>query len=265
MANWHALSKEKHENSGWVAPTGYPQAKQDAMTPLLVAELSHAIAYFPIVFAPVAEGRYQLNALLSVESGTNLFLTAQNKWMVPYVPASYRSTPFNMLPNENGEFVLAVDMDSEFFHLEAQADDRAVLVDGQPAEDMASLIEFMRHRVAQQKQTNELVQQLSEANLIEAWPIEFKVGPAEEDVRRVNGLFRINEPALMALPEQTLAELMKSGALAMAYAQLLSQARLQDLQKRYAIFKQQMTPESTEAVDLDKLFDGDSEGDVFSF
>lgn len=265
MANWQVLSKEYHKESGWLPPTGYPHAKHDAITPLLIVELGHAIAHFPIVFVPSGVNHFQLSAMLSVEKGVNLFLNSQNKWMAQYVPASYRSMPFNTVLNAEGECVLVVDVESEFFHLEAQSGDFPIFVGDKPAEQIEKLIEFLQHRTMQQKQTNQVVQQLSEANLIEAWPIEFKVGPAEEDVRRVNGLFRINEPALMALPEQTLAELTKSGALAMAYAQLLSQARLQDLQKRYAIFKQQMTPESTEAVDLDKLFDGDSEGDVFSF
>lgn len=269
MPNWQALSKEKHANAGWVSPTGYPQAKTDAVAPLLVAELSHALAYYPIVFSPASDGVYRLHALLSLESGSNLFLNYQDKWMVPYVPAVYRSYPFNMVQNEEDKHILAVDVDAAFFHEQAQQDDQAVLVeDGQPSDSLKPLINFMQQRVVQQKQTDQLVAQLSEKDLIEEWPIKLKVGPAEEDMRKLGGLFRINEAKLQALPEADISELAKSGALSVAYAQLFSQARLKEMQARFIQFKQQTqaaAPAAAEQIDLDKLFDGDSDSDVFSF
>lgn len=268
MPNWQALSKDKHANAGWVSPTGYPQAKADAIAPLLVAEMGHALAYYPIVFAPVGESGYRLNALLSLESSTNTFINFEDKWMVPYVPAVYRSYPFNMMQNTEGNHVLAVDLDSGFFHEQSESGDNAVLAeDGQASDSLKPLIDFMQQRLAQQQQTDQLVAQLVEKGLLEEWPIELKVGPEEEDVRKLAGLFRINESKLQNLPEIELSELAKSGALSIAYAQLFSQARLKELQVRYVSFKQQLqvVSDQGEKVDLDKLFDGESESDVFSF
>ncbi|MCO4785273.1 MAG: SapC family protein [Marinomonas atlantica] len=267
MSNWHALSKEKHANAGWVSPTGYPQAKTDAIAPLLMAEMGHAMAYYPFAFAPIEGGVYRLNVLMSFESETNLFVNFQSKWMVPYVPAVYRSYPFNMMQNTEGGHVLAVDVDSEFFHESAESEDQVVLSDdGQPSDSLKPLIEFMQQRLLQQQQTDQLVAQLVEKNLVEEWPIELKYGPDDEDVRKLAGLYRINEKALQELPETELSELAKSGALAIAYAQLFSLARLKDLQTRYVQFKQQTQQQAApEEIDLDKLFDGDSDSDVFSF
>ncbi len=267
MPNWQALSKEKHANAGWVSPTGYPQAKADAIAPLLAAELSHALAYYPFVFAPVEGGRYRLNVLLSLESGSNLFVNFDNKWMVPYIPAVYRSYPFNMMQEEVGNHVLAVDLDSTFFHEQAQSDDHTVLdADGEASETLKPLINFMQQRLVQQQQTDVLVAQLSDKGLIEEWPIELKVGPTEDDVRKLGGLFRINERKLQELSEADISELAKSGALSITYAQLFSQARLKEMQARFIQFKQQtLAATPVEQVDLDKLFDGESDSDVFSF
>ncbi|SBS25801.1 SapC [Marinomonas aquimarina] len=267
MPNWQALSKEKHAKAGWVSPTGYPQAKTDAIAPLLVAELSHALAYYPIVLAPVENGGFRLNVLLSLESGSNLFVNYQDKWMVPYVPAVYRSYPFNMMLSEEGKHVLAVDVESAFFHEQAESSDQAVLDDeGQPGESLKPMIGFMQQRLLQQQQTDALVLQLVEKGLVEEWPIQLKVGPAEEDVRKLGGLFRINERKLQELPESDISALAKSGALSIAYAQLFSQARLKEMQARFIQFKQQtQTAAPVEQVDLDKLFDGESDSDVFSF
>lgn len=269
MPNWHALSKEKHANAGWLPPTGYPQAKTDAIAPLLVAEMGHALAHYPFAFAPIEGGAFRLNVLLSLESSTNLFVNFQNKWMVPYVPAVYRSYPFNMMLNSEGGHVLAVDVDSDFFQEQAEDEAQAVLSeDGQPSESVKPLIEFMQQRLIQQQQTDRLVAQLAEKNLIEEWPIELKFGPSDEDVRKLGGLFRINEKALQELPPEDLSALTKSGALAIAYAQLFSMARMRELQARFVQFKQQSQTagqSAVEEIDLDKLFDGESESDVFSF
>lgn len=267
MPNWQALSKEKHANAGWVPPTGYPQAKSDAIAPLLAAELSHALAYYPIVFAPKKEGGFSLNVLLSLESNTNVFINFQDKWMVPYVPASFRSYPFNMMQNAEGKHVLAVDVESSFFHTQALPTDKAVLeTDGLASESLKPMINFMQHRLLQQQQTDALVSQLAEKDLIEEWPINLKIGESEDEVRKLGGLFKINELKLQALPESDISNLAKTGALSIAYAQLFSQARMKELRTRFIQYKNQTQGVApVEQVDLDKLFDGESDSDVFSF
>lgn len=266
MPNWHALSKEKHINSGWIAPTGYPQAKSDSIVPILAAEIGQALAFYPLAFSKTDASGYQLNALLSLESGTNLFVNMANQWMVPYIPAAFRSYPFNMMSNSSADQVLAVDIDSGFFHEQAQAGDLAVLTsEGEPADSMKPLINFMQQRSAQQVQTNLLVKSLADCDIIEPWSIDVRFGPEEGDVRKLLGLYRINEKALQELPGAELSELAKSGALGLAYAQLLSLGRIKELQARYTQYKLQVQKPDIDKVDLDKMFDEGPEDDLFSF
>ena len=75
---------------------------------------------------------------------------------------------------------------------------------------------------------------LAKQELIEPWPVTLANNETVESVgkKTVQGLYRINESVLNALNGDALAELRKSGALALAYAQLLSITQLQQLPKR---------------------------------
>lgn len=122
--NWQALSKEKHLNSGWRPTTHFKHALQTNVVPVVVAELSHVLPFYPLAFLKAPQGGYQLVALLSLKANTNLFVTPQGRWVTPYVPSVLRSYPFNLMKNQNGNFVLAVDVASEFFHESAQEGDQ---------------------------------------------------------------------------------------------------------------------------------------------
>ncbi|MEA3642828.1 MAG: SapC family protein [Lamprobacter sp.] len=74
---------------------------------------------------------------------------------------------------------------------------------------------------------------MHDAGLIVPWPL--KMQRADGQPTAVEGLWHIDEAALKRLPAATLAELCASGALGLAYAQLLSHARLDNLQKTAAI------------------------------
>ncbi|WP_425642633.1 SapC family protein [Marinomonas gallaica] len=266
MPNWQALSKEKHAKSGWVAPSGYPQAKQDSIASVLAAELGQVLPYYPLAFVSDGKDSYHLNAMLSLESNTNLFINSANQWMVPYIPAAFRSYPFQMMSNGSGGHILALDVESDFFLEEAVSPSQRILTDdGEPNESMKPLITFMQQRLSQKIQTDTLVKQLADLNLIEPWSIDVRFGPEESDVRKLLGLSRINEKALQELAPESLSELAKSGALGIAYAQLFSMARVKDLQTRYLQYLQQTKKPEVAEVDLDKLFDGDDGNDVFSF
>lgn len=266
MLNWQVLSKELHAGASWKAPTGYPQAKHDAFAPLLAAELSEALPYYPFFFSKIGEHSFRLCVLLSVDNKTNLFINIKQKWMVPYVPAAYRSYPFNITNDVNGNLTVVFDKDSDFFcEIAREGFQQVFSTNGILSDSFQLVIHFMQQRYAQQQQTDKLVAQLTDCGLIEAWPLEIKASGVEE-VRNIMGLFRINEKALQSLPASILSELSSSGALSIAYAQLFSQARIKQLITRYGLFNEQInqSPSSNE-MDLDKFFDGENGNDVFSF
>lgn len=265
MSKWVAVSKEKHLNAGWVAPSGYAHATAKNMAPLVSAELDHAIAHYPVAFTRNEEGKFKLYALLSLENNTNLFTTTSGKWMVPYVPAAFRSYPFNMSEKLSGGYVLVVDEEANCFHEHRQSDDLTLLNDdGQPSEMMEPMLQFMSQRIAMQNETDSLIQSLADYGLIEEWPIDLQFG-SEENIKRIKGLYCINEAALKALPDSVLKELSVSGALTIAYAHIFSRPRLKELQARYVQFVRQTRPSVPTNIDLNEVFGEESESDLFSF
>jgi hypothetical protein len=257
MPTWQAIQSRQHINSGWRPPTNYRHAKQDALAPLTISELSQALPHYSLAFTQMS-GEYQLVAILSLQSGVNLFVDANNRWQAPYIPACYRSYPFNLLPNQKGDLVVCIDSDSGLFHEQAQPDDKPLFnADGQPTETLQKIIDFMQQRHKQQILTQQAVNQLTEHNLIHPWPVQIK---RDDDVQDVKGLFRIDEKSLKALQSDALSNMMQSGGIAIAYAQLFSMNQINQLAERAKYHaRQQSKPEEP---DIEKLFGND---DILSF
>jgi hypothetical protein len=76
--------------------------------------------------------------------------------------------------------------------------------------------------------TQAAVDVLVAANLVQPWPLSIKQG--EQNVP-VTGLYRIDEAALNTLENEAFLTLRRSGALPVAYAQLLSMNQLVVLQQ----------------------------------
>jgi len=100
-------------------------------------------------------------------------------------------------------------------------------------------VDFLKQCVQNKQVTQTLVNQLAEHNLIQPW--DLKSRGLDDDPKPVKGLYHIDEPALKDLTPEYLSALAKSGALAVAYAQLLSEARLQDFAERFAARNQPPT------------------------
>jgi len=76
------------------------------------------------------------------------------------------------------------------------------------------------------------VDALQAAELIQPWPRNLQQG---ENTVPVEGFHRIDEAALNALPDEAFLALRKTGALPLAYAQLLSMNQLGKLQQAVGV------------------------------
>ena len=270
MPSWHAITKTDHLHAGHKKYDTYNHAKADTVAPLLSAELSQALAYYPIAFVqnPSTDDThsYQLVTLHSLQPGLNLYVNSNGQWLAPYVPSHYRSYPFKLIPNQakDNELTLCYDKDAELLHENALADDVPIFSpDGELSQDMQNLMSFLQQCETNRQLTQNLVNQLAEAQLIQPWLIQTKASEEAEQPQTVQGLFKIDEDALKTRAPETLSQLAQSGALGLAYAQLYSQARLKDFQARYQHHAQQQPNAQTAELDLDKFFGEDD--DSFKF
>lgn len=267
MPSWHALNKTDHLHAGYQKYANYLHAQHDSVAPLLIAELGQALPYYPLAFVQQADGDFQLVTLQSLQPGFNLYVSAQGQWLAPYVPSHYRSYPFKLIANaqKNNELTLCFDEQANLVHTQAQAEDVKLFNDdGTLSEPVSAIVEFLQQCEQNRLITQQRVNQLNDNALIEPWPIDVQQSTDDQAPKqRIEGLYKINETALQSLAPEALSELAQSGALALAYAQLFSQARLKDFHARYQYHQnqQQHAEQKRQAlnVDLDTFFGEDDD------
>lgn len=262
MAQWTPIQKNLHQNTGWQPYPDYRFAQQDSLAPLLLAEISSALPFYTLAFVKQGE-QFQFIALQSLQPGLNLYVNAKGRWRVPYTPSHYRGYPFRLLPKaDSDEVVFCFDQESGLL-TEDKANNTPLFTEaGELSEKAQSVINFLQQCEKNRSLTQQAVNALAEQQLITPWPIESQNADGEKTP--VTGLYRIDDSKLQQLPAQALESLHKQQALALAYGQLYSQARLKGLGQLYQLHEKEQQQKSNQEVDLDQLF-GESEQDLFKF
>ncbi len=220
MPAFHAIAQSTHADKRWKRYASYAFAAKDALAPLVVQELPRAMLHLPIAFARQDEA-FTPVAVLGIQPGQNLFVAPDGRWLGGYTPAAYRAHPFALANLPDGQQVLAFDADSGLL---AEAEGEAFYdSEGRPAQAVQDILAFLTQVQANRVQTQHVCKVLAEHQLIQPWPITVQ---SETGERQVDGLYRIDEAALNALPAEALKALQQAGALPMVYCQLLSMQQL---------------------------------------
>src|SRR5690606_15378940 len=95
--------------------------------------------------------------------------------------------------------------------------------DATPTDAVQQVMQFLVQTTKGQEALSQAATALSQAGVLEPWPIKIKDGDKERDV---TGLLRVNEQALNGLDDEAFLALRKVGGLQVAYAQLLSSANI---------------------------------------
>lgn len=227
MPQWLPLDPATHAEAGWFKFRDYSFAARDHLVPVAMAEITQVLPWYPLAFVHNDQAdRYHLVALLSLQPGRNLYLSPEFKWQAPYVPSHYRGYPFAL----NGEGQLCIDADSGLFTETEQPGAQPIFENGELAELTAQVKQFHEQRQQALALTQKLVNQLHDAELITPWAIKWQPNDKPQTLKGYGG---INEERLRNLSPEQYAELARTGALGLAYVQLFSQPRIQDLQLRH--------------------------------
>lgn len=256
MPNIQPVSLARHGDKRWQRYKSYAFAAGEAVAPLVASEFSKAMLALPIAFLAV-EDDFVPMAVLGLATGTNLFITADGRSLMRYVPAVFRSHPFHLVNIDDDRQALCIDEDSELIN-----DGEGELFfgeEGQLSQAVAEVLDFLKQVHASRQATTRICTLLNKHALIQPWPITVQ---QENGEQRLEGLYRINEAALNALPPEAFLELRDGGALAIAYCQLLSMqnlATLGQLAQSRARAAQAQPPLTTEVTpNLDFLTRDDS-------
>ncbi|MBV0932294.1 SapC family protein [Marinobacterium weihaiense] len=270
MPRYIPLSANTHGAQGWhKAATLAPLANQGVL-PVLLDELTQALPIFPLAFVPRQPNDpsrgFELVALMSFRPDQNLFITPDGHWLGGYRPAALRAYPFRLLKDAQADrLVLCIDADSGLITEQPDSDAQRFFDDqGQPGETLQRVLQFLQQCERSRQATQTAVDALAAQDLIEPWPVQVK--SAETEAQALQGLYRINEQALNALPAATLKTLQDSHALPLAYAQLYSQPRLSGLSRLVELRdKFNAAREPLSESEVESFFEGKDDTLSFNF
>lgn len=257
MAKFVPLSRQTHSTKKWNRPQTYEFAAKQPVIPIVSLELATAAVNMPLGFGK-KDGNYHLAALLSFQRDSNLFIGPDGRWVGNYIPAALRSHPFRLMRRAGGEdMVLCIDEESELVR-DADGEEPFFDEEGKPTSSVSQVADFLQQLESSQLATDTAVKALAEAGVIVPWDITIK-GSGEE--QPLSGFYRVDETKLNGLPNETYLELRKSGAIGIAYGQIISMNRLEVLGRlveyQGRLAKLQSQAQGKPLPELDQLFVND--------
>jgi hypothetical protein len=219
------ITKQNHSEKSWTRFTSYTFASKDNLSPLAGAEIAKAVTALPMAFVK-QQDRFFLVAVLSLTTGTNLFVAPDGRWLGKYIPSVFRGYPFQLAKAEgNDNLILCVDEESGLVNDDKAAGEPFFDEAGEVAKPVKDIMNFLNQVEQSRAATNLTVASLAEADVISEWPLKIQDGDQEKPV---TGLYRIDETKLNTLEDEKFLKIRKAGALPIAYAQLFSMGNIQN-------------------------------------
>lgn len=201
---------------------------------LAASEFGEAAKEYVIGFVASAEkdaqGRTEVSpvAVFGLRDGENLYVDAEGRWDARYIPAFLRRYPLAYGRGDNGQHNVVVDEASDSFN----DTEGELLIDpqGEATPFLQDMMKFMDALEQDAQLTRALCQRLQETDLLK--PVQIDITLADNQKLAASGLMVIDEAKLKALPDATAGDLLRSGALGVLHAHLLSTGNVQRLTER---------------------------------
>jgi hypothetical protein len=224
MTDIRVVSPAEHANKRWFKPTNYSFTARDRLMVLGLSEIPKAMMSVPLAFAK-HNGQFVPVVMQSFTDGQNLLVTAGGQWVADYIPLLYRSYPFKLAKNTEGQFVLCIDHDSGLI-TDTPAGFQFFGEGNSLSAEVTAIASQLMQFEAERTRSMQLCKLLDEQGVIDSWPIQLQEGT---EVRTAEGIYRINEQKLNQITGDALAEIRNLGGLMVCYAQLFSMQHLQQM------------------------------------
>ena len=215
------LNREAHAGMGLGASTHAWCAALNAV-PINAGEFASAAGDYPVAFARDDDsGEVLPMAVLGLRDGENLFVDARGEWLPrSYVPAHIRRHPFCIaeIPDAQGrapQRLVCVEEDA----LRADAPP-LFAADGAPLPAWDTIQRLLEAIESARQQTRVLCKRLDALGLLV--PFEALAMPRQGQRMRLQGLFRVDEERMNAIPGKDLRQMLRKGELKATYAHLVS-------------------------------------------
>lgn len=224
MSDIKVVSRTRHSGLRWRRFVDYKFTSTTNIASLAAAEVVQAALALPLAFVQRGE-TWSLAAVLGLLPQQNLYVDPLGNWLGRYVPAAFRSYPFLIGTQAGGQPTLCIDEASGLLTEGAEGEPFFGEA-GEPSAGVAQVSSFLTDTASSEAALMQACDKLVNADIIESWPIAIQ---NDQGSQQVGGLFRVNENALNGLEDAEHIHLRRSGALSVAYAQLLSMGNLAQL------------------------------------
>jgi SapC len=229
-----ALDRKQHRDMRLHTPeTRYDRTA--GMNSLFVAavEFIDTARDYPIVFVEAGQGddgkrEVAPVAVLGLTQGENLMLNDDGSWAARYVPALLRGYPIGLARTDAQNYVVVIDDKAQALSAtvgEPLFDDK-----GEPTPMLEERRKFVEQLENEAQRTRLLGRALLEHDLLQ--PMRFDATLPDGNLISVDGFFTVEEKKFSELPSDKLAQLHKSGILALIHAHLASLGLMRRLVER---------------------------------
>ncbi|MDD4650321.1 MAG: SapC family protein [Desulfoplanes sp.] len=220
------ISKESHGTKKIKPISSYAFAANTHLASIMVHEFYRAASMYPIVFLEDKEhDDFRPVILLGLEPNENLFIDANGKWTVSYIPAIIRRYPFALAKTpEDNKYTVCIDEESDL----VSEEEGEPLFDekGEPTKVIENVKKYLGELQQMDALTSQFIKMLKEKNMFT--PLNMRVREADT-VRNVTGCYVINEQRLNNLSDETFLDLKKKSLLAPIYSHLVSLGQIERL------------------------------------
>ena len=224
------ISKAKHYDRGLGKLLNFKHASFVQFADLGFSEVFKGCLDLPFAIRNI-ENNLSLVAILSLHEHLNVFSTKDGAWIGGYIPIVFQEYPLFIARNEKDpqNSLLCIDETSDRF---VSADEGTAFFDseGKPSEDMLRIMDWVKSNHQDRQKLNQACQQFKDFDMLRTWELSVQIGSSRHDIE---GLLRIDEDKLNTLEDKQFIELRRSGALTVAYCQLLSMSHIRLFDRLY--------------------------------
>jgi hypothetical protein len=220
------LQSDKH--ASWrLRPGSLAFAAETNAIPAVIGEFGMAAQHFPILFT----GQDAAPIVAVGLTRSNLFVQ-DGKWADDtYAPAYLRRYPFVFMQSDDeGNFLLALDADSEQVNQGGSDEGEPLFVDGKATELVDNAMKFCADFTREYEQTRQFSAALLAQDLLVERSIDVTLNNGEK--MSVNGFHVVDVEKFAKLPDNIVVEWFRNGWLALIHHHLSSLSRFNALVKR---------------------------------
>ncbi|MES2682503.1 MAG: SapC family protein [Pseudomonadota bacterium] len=235
------LNREQHAGLG-LPPASQAWCAKLNSVHLNAAEFASAAADYPIAFSRDEDsGEFMPMAVLGLRQAENLFVDDEGRWLPrSYVPAFVRRHPFCIaeIPDREGrapQRLVCFEQDAL-----KPGGEPLFTAQGQATPTWDNIQRLLEAIEASRQQTRVLCKRLEALGLFT--PFEALALPRAGKRMRLQGLFRVDEEKMNAIPGKDLRVMLRKGELKATYAHLISLENFAKLMELAVARDQQSKP-----------------------